>query len=234
MSAIFDHHAYLLSGDRSGTLSWLKGEIAQYLEKPVEASSDYFEFNTASFSVDDSRILRERAETRGLLNAGRFFVVSADSFTIEAQNALLKLLEEPVAGHHFYLLVPDEEIILPTLKSRLSIIYHDAKESTSDGRKFAERFLREDLLGRQTLIDKFIKTEEDDEDKLLRVKVKDILNNIEKIMVSNMREAVEEKSEIAQFLHEILRVKSYLNDVSPSPKIILEYLSFILPNKPLT
>ena len=230
MSSIFEHHAYLLVGNTDSSLLDLKEKLGKYLGKKAESHPDYFELTAPSFEVEDSRRLRERAQTGGVGDNGRFFVISANSFTREAQNALLKLFEEPVVGHHFYILVTDEEIILPTLKSRMEIVSIRSGGDEENYKQFAEEFLKEDVIGRTILIEKFIKSEEDDEEKALRHKTKEILNQMEEILASSLsKQTGEKKVKIAEFLHELLRVKNYLNDTSPSARMILEYLSFICP-----
>lgn len=44
----------------------------------------------------------------------------AESLTTEAQNALLKTLEEPPAGTHIILTAADEQALLPTIRSRVT------------------------------------------------------------------------------------------------------------------
>jgi DNA polymerase III delta prime subunit len=47
-------------------------------------------------------------------------VIEADFITEEAQNALLKVFEEPTPGTHFFILSP-QDILLPTLRSRMVV-----------------------------------------------------------------------------------------------------------------
>jgi DNA polymerase-3 subunit delta' len=48
-------------------------------------------------------------------------ILGAKSFTIPAQNALLKILEEPPRNIAFILLAPNKSTFLPTVRSRLSL-----------------------------------------------------------------------------------------------------------------
>lgn len=63
-----------------------------------------------------------------------FLVVSAESLTGGAANALLKSLEEPPisAPRHFILLSPSSVDLLPTLRSRCLSIYVGGEEGASD------------------------------------------------------------------------------------------------------
>jgi DNA polymerase III delta' subunit len=56
--------------------------------------------------------------------SARFAVIDeAESLTIEAQNALLKLIEEPPAQTTMVLVATDPEALLPTVRSRAQVIY---------------------------------------------------------------------------------------------------------------
>ncbi len=48
-------------------------------------------------------------------------ILGAKSFTIPAQNALLKILEEPPKNIVFVLLAPNKSTFLPTVRSRMSL-----------------------------------------------------------------------------------------------------------------
>lgn len=54
----------------------------------------------------------------------RFIILSAPKFRIEAQNALLKILEEPPKNIQFVMIVPSKNAILPTIISRLQCTNH--------------------------------------------------------------------------------------------------------------
>lgn len=48
-------------------------------------------------------------------------ILGAKSFTVPAQNALLKILEEPPRNISFILLAPNKSTFLPTVRSRLNL-----------------------------------------------------------------------------------------------------------------
>lgn len=74
------------------------------------------------FGIDNSRaLISEMFKTSpGVLPSG--FVVVTGTMTEEAQNALLKALEEPPRGVCVWLFLLPEARILPTLRSRFQII----------------------------------------------------------------------------------------------------------------
>ncbi|HDZ5094971.1 TPA: DNA polymerase III subunit delta' [Campylobacter jejuni] len=69
------------------------------------------------FLLDDARAVEKEsyiAETEE-----KIIVLMADSYRIEAQNFLLKLLEEPPKNIKFLIVAPSKNLLLPTIKSRL-------------------------------------------------------------------------------------------------------------------
>lgn len=72
-----------------------------------------------SFGVDDARRLIIDSSRTSIGGAAHRFVIVAKAMTHEAQNALLKLFEEPPSNTVFYLIVPHESLLIATLRSRL-------------------------------------------------------------------------------------------------------------------
>ncbi|MDO8493677.1 MAG: hypothetical protein Q7S19_04010 [bacterium] len=211
------HHAYLITGDIEANVVKLRDEIGD--------SADNYINILPVFKVEHSRELIERQKTRSFTGGRRFFIIAASSFINEAQNALLKVLEDPIAGNHFFILCPTAEILLPTLRSRLMHIEGE-RLSHDDIESWCDKFIKSSVTDRMVMIDKFLKDEdEEDNDKLIKHKTTDILSQIEKTFGDMLREKPDNKT--AQFLAEIIRMKGYLNDTSPSPRLILEYIAFI-------
>lgn len=72
-----------------------------------------------SIKVDQIRALRGEAYLSPMMSAGRAFIIDrTHTMNPNAQNALLKVLEEPPAGVTFILLAKSAELLLPTIRSR--------------------------------------------------------------------------------------------------------------------
>lgn len=85
----------------------------------------------SSFHIDSIRRLRSDAFATANEGIGKVFILEdAQDMTAQAQNALLKLLEEPPAGVKLFLLVRRREMLLPTVISRCQII--SLKSDTSN------------------------------------------------------------------------------------------------------
>jgi DNA polymerase III gamma/tau subunit len=74
------------------------------------------------FGIEDARSLRDRASHGAITGGRRVFVVVAASMTVEAQNALLKTIEEPSGNALFVFIIPSPDILLPTVRSRSQIL----------------------------------------------------------------------------------------------------------------
>ena len=72
-----------------------------------------------TMGIGDVRAVTAQAQLRPATDAGQVFVIAASFITHEAQNALLKLFEEPPVDTAFVLVVPPAFQLLPTLQSRI-------------------------------------------------------------------------------------------------------------------
>jgi DNA polymerase-3 subunit delta' len=78
-----------------------------------------FEAQKEEFSVAEARSLIAAAFVAS--DREKFLIASAAGYGREAQNALLKLLEEPPKNITIYLLAANKSVFLPTVRSRLPI-----------------------------------------------------------------------------------------------------------------
>lgn len=114
------HHSYAIS-----STFLTSSDLRQWLPKTV----DYvYEANHDVCKIDDVRTIRslQSERTEGI----SVFIISCSTITLEAQNALLKVLEEPNTHTYFYLIYPQVEQLLITLRSRLEVLdyVHESKE----------------------------------------------------------------------------------------------------------
>lgn len=65
--------------------------------------------------------------------SGKVYIFpEADFLNVNAQNALLKLLEEPPEGVYFLLCSQNPDILLPTVRSRCGLYYLSGEKETAD------------------------------------------------------------------------------------------------------
>jgi hypothetical protein len=115
-----DAHAAVLVGKEGIGLNTalgvlLDGKKARYIVLPEK--DEKVDLEKGSITIQSIRRLYDLTKTRE--PGGRVIVIDyAERMGIPAQNAFLKLLEEPVAGTRFVLLTHDTSSLLPTILSR--------------------------------------------------------------------------------------------------------------------
>jgi len=104
----FSHHATLIR-----VFSVESKELSEFDEN-IEVLDTF----TESIGIDDARDLVRSSYNRPANAVERVFVVRTNFITLEAQNALLKILEEPPLSTRFVFIIPIDFSVLPTLISR--------------------------------------------------------------------------------------------------------------------
>lgn len=125
-------HAYLVSGIKGSGKHYVAKMIASELlgKKPEQIDESpavyILDGSIKSISIDDIRSLQQflRLKTLGSSEIRRVVViVEAQAMTIEAQNAMLKTLEEPPLDTKLILTSSDEAALRPTIVSRVQKIH---------------------------------------------------------------------------------------------------------------
>ena len=192
--------------------------IHSFLEKDfslqIEGNPDVLHLEYESFSIDDARYLKERQQHKSLVGEKKFFIIAFDFITHEAQNSLLKIVEEPTEGTHFFFITSSEKIFLPTLLSRVQV---ERLDDSVDNDEVTRAFIVSSLQERLEFLKESIESKNKVE---ARSVVEDLLSFIHK-------EGLEEKEHA--FFSSLLQLHSYLNDRGSSVKMIMEYVALMTP-----
>jgi hypothetical protein len=228
------HHAYLYGGSLA-ILSELVTDARMRFQFEGEHNPDVQVLEVERFGIDEARQLRETAALRSI-SGHALYIVGVSTITTEAQQALLKLFEEPQAGVVFVLLAPHGSIIA-TLRSRM-LPYPTTQQQNAGqnglaerseenrgpfGKRFAVEFLRSNQKDRSAFIAKLLKDDEG-----VRERARDFLQALESELYKTMTKPKPSK-EYIDGLSDIAKVRSYANDRSPSFKMLLEHLAVSLP-----
>ena len=149
------HHAYLVVGNRERAEAELHA-LFERAGEPLKGSPDFFVLREETFGIDAARSLSVLA-ARKAFGARKVFFVIPESLTREAQNGLLKTFEEPVAGTHFFLLLRDDGMVLPTLRSRVREMR--LRGTLEEEENEAKKFLNLSLKYRLTFVKNFVDNE---------------------------------------------------------------------------
>ena len=126
-------HAYLIEGQRE--------EILPELLKFVEGlgikrnSPDFFKIHIDNFKIDKALALRAMSSEKSL-ESKKVFILSANTFSLDAEQALLKMFEEPIEDTHFFVIVPEVDALLRTLTSRFYVIKPNKKIELKQAQNF--------------------------------------------------------------------------------------------------
>ena len=209
------HHAYIIEGEGEAVRAELFDFLNTSFEHPTKANPDFWHEQFETFSIDDARRLKEMQILKPIAYSRKVFVAEVLSMTVEAQNALLKIFEDPASGTHFFIIAHSAELFLTTLRSRVVVVTDSSQEANKNAA--AKKFLRSTISERLALVATIV--EEKD-----KSQANEIVDGI-------IRELSGKKlQENVHVLPELLKLRSYLSDRSPSLKLILEHISLILPS----
>lgn len=193
------HHAYLLISRNSlPDLSHIN-------------KVDFVEVIEPKLSIDTVRGLIDQAYMRPFAPEGqRAIVVVCDQILVEAQNALLKVLEEPPGHTNFYFIISDHSRLLPTLRSRFYVLDEAA------GRDVAvfDVFLQLSFAERLALIAE-------------KTTAKDVA--WQQSILSGAEQLYLEGRMSSKSALEVLFVKKHLQGPGAASKMLLEHLALVIP-----
>jgi len=128
-------HAYIIEGvEGSGKLTLARTIIASMQTNEIHIDqimngvcSDVFEIDVPDdkkrISVDAVRLIRTSSVIKaGDLDVKAYIIKNSELMTQQAQNAFLKILEEPTQGVYFFLLTTNASALLPTVRSRAPVV----------------------------------------------------------------------------------------------------------------
>ncbi len=224
-------------------------EVLAYITKKlgVEADNnpDFIHERYETLTIDNVRAIRDtHAGMKFSADAPRIFLLEIFGATREAQNGLLKILEEPHEGNHFFLVVPSIDILLPTVRSRMQIIRgnsvnpSDADSSGGDihvAGVSARDFLKSSIKDRLSTVVALTTSIQDEE--ASKHEAVDFLNSLERYIYDTSHAEKTGKADTGsnnsgmfnpttlEAFGAIDRARSYMNDRAPSIKMLLEYVA---------
>lgn len=201
---IITHHATIYRADFVRTLTL-----------PVAMNSnDVQDSYINRFGIEDARELIRKAYNRPVEATEQVMVVRTDFITLEAQNALLKVLEEPPLSTRFIFVIPRSFIVLPTLISRFSEEYYTEKKSNLNDNITFNTFLNERYSERILSIDNAIKKKDIDWQNLIK---------------QGIIQYIEESSGVKGSLRELEYSVRLLLTRGASNKMLFEHVALALP-----
>ena len=209
-------NTYLVPGGPErieGVLSLLREEgiETRLTGRQAGGNPDIYVRTYRHFGIEEARELRERASLKPL-GLRRAFVIASPSVNREAQNALLKTLEEPPGNALFFFIVPSPESLIPTFRSRV----HMLRLGAAGGEVDVRAFLSSTPQKRLDLIKPLLEKGEDD-----RRDFGAILS-----FLSSLERAL---SRHPDGLKAVYRARMYVTDKGALVKPLLEQVALLIP-----
>ncbi len=232
------HHAYFITGDGEEGITLAHVFIERELQLPISENPNVTTLRYGLFSVEDARKLRSLAELSPTVGTEKVLVVSVTRLFHEAQNALLKLFEEPPAGTTLILVLPSEGMLLPTLRSRLlplpssSGAFADAGTSGAIS-DVAQEFISAKAAEREKLVTRIVekaKSDKDEEKQAARLAAIQLVEGLtiytyQKWVVEKDMKKRTEQQLLLDDLHAFLPI---LHERSAPLKLIFEHLLLVV------
>ncbi|MBP9757421.1 MAG: hypothetical protein KBD06_02365 [Candidatus Pacebacteria bacterium] len=171
------------------------------------------------FGIDEARELSARAYGRALGGGRRVFIAVFPVITNEAQNALLKTLEEPPAGSLFFLVTPAPTTLLPTLRSRAQMLELDTRD---EGIVSTKAFIKASPKERIEMLKPLL--EKNDDDKRDIGNIITFLSSLERMLAT-----MQNGQNVRGGIDAVYRARAYAGDKGSLLKPLLEQVALLVP-----
>ncbi len=209
------HHAYVIV---SNSTTAVEDFVSMEMKIPYRGNPDVYVGEYASIGIDDLADLTAMHQ-RVPMGPKKVIVISTNSITQQAQNSLLKMIEEPTANTHFFIILPTASVLLPTVLSRVHVIELDTGEIFANEKEVKE-FVAADMGKRLDIVKSMMGDLE--KERISKETLFQFVAGIEKMMHEN---------KTVEAYPVVLKVNDYMRDPSSSIKMLLEYLALRLPRK---
>ena len=192
-----DVQPLIILGNSATILELGKSKISQIAPGITKDNINIIEKKeSASIGIDQIKSVinqSSRSTLTGKLKA--YIIVEAHCLTEEAQNALLKLLEEPPVDTIFVLTTNNADLILPTVVSRCQVILEDENRTEKDNFEDIRVLLGSDPLERLKEFDK-------------QTDVKELIDKIQKYLQRRLRAYPNNKSQTRTCIESLVLVEN--------------------------
>lgn len=229
------HHAYLIEGARE-EIAPLIFEFMNDLGILTSSNPDFCQITIDSFKMEDALALRAMGYQKGLTAGKKVFLISANSFSLDSQQALLKMFEEPIENTIFFLVVPDVAALLKTLVSRF---YHiSTRKDLAEEKKEAEKFIGMPLTSRIEFLKELLADDEEESEEArfpqdsARSKSLKFINALENVLhdkfVTKVNFTTDKQTDLSYF-DQIFKVREFLRQPGSSAKSLMESVALAIP-----
>ncbi|MDB5237274.1 MAG: polymerase subunit delta, polymerase subunit delta protein [Parcubacteria group bacterium] len=228
------HHAYFVTDESEQGIERALAHAETELGLTRENNPDLIVLRHGLFSVDDARKITDLAYRAAMNGEQKAIIISAARLFHEAQNAMLKIFEEPPAGTTLMLVIPAEGMLLPTLRSRLLPLPFSPNQIMTEDRSLLRTFLEATSAEREKTIGKLLdraKSDKDEEKQTARNEAVQLVEGLIEAAYAK-REATRdpvEAEELMAFLSDLDAFLPILHERSAPLKLIFEHILLVIP-----
>lgn len=225
-------HAYYLENEQEKGIEQVRAFAERELTMEGKANPDIIVLRYTVCSVENARKVLTYVYQSGV-SGQKLIVLATERLFHEAQNALLKVFEEPPEGTTLVLVIPSLGILLPTLRSRLIALPNNMPTTTSQTvSSGAETFMKASPDERAKIVKKLLdktKADKESEKQRARVEVQQLIAGMTQIIHHSWRKKPTKEHEL--LLRELETFTPLLYQPSAPLKLILEHLLLTVPKK---
>jgi DNA polymerase III delta prime subunit len=222
------HHAFVIEAGAEEGIGTAKAWAKRELAMEIQGNPDVVVLQYGLLSVEDARAVFDLATGKPFRGEYKVVIVSASRAYREAQNALLKLFEEPPEGTYLFLVLPSLGSLLPTLRSRVQVLTPKYGLTMSIIPETAKEFLEAGKERRSAIIKRIAAHREGDAVSA-REEALAVVNGIETAAYAALHDDGHRISIITPLLSDIATLRGHLHDRSAPVRMILEHLSLVIP-----
>jgi DNA polymerase III delta prime subunit len=220
------YHSYVVEGEPNLT----KEKLLDFLVSRGEinkSSPDVICQMYESFTMDDTSQIKDWHSRLGVSNGKKVCIIATKFINREAEQSLLKIIEEPAVNTHFFIIVPDSSLLLDTIISRTHLI-KPSQTKDLEIKKSVSLFISSNPAERIKKVAEIIEKNKDKENSgQLRYYVTQFVNEIESLIYQKFKKNIKDYK--AKFvLGELQKSREYLSTPGASVKMILEHLALVI------
>lgn len=215
------YHSYVIEGHLENTAE----ELFSFFKE--NNNTNIFFQKYEALTIDNSREIKFWHNERSVDDKKKICIIATKFINPEAEQALLKIIEEPTTNTHFFIIIPDTNLLKDTIISRVQLI-KAPKFNNQDQKKFVNNFISLSIKERLEKILLIIKEHKDEDNSAkLRDYAISFINELENIFYDKFKNDKMNKK-ISTILDELQKSRYYLSKSGSSVKMVLEHLALMI------
>jgi DNA polymerase III delta prime subunit len=220
------YHSYVIEGEPENT-GVLLLEFLKTRGLSEDKNPDLLFQNYESFTIENSSEIKDWHSRSGIGDQRKICILATRFINREAEQTLLKIIEEPKEDTHFFIIIPDSSVLAGTIISRVHVV-KTKQPLDADFKKFVQSFilmLPKDRVDKIAVVVKENKNEENSGQ--LRSYATQFVNELEDIYYKKFIKDKNDK-QVIYILEELQKSRNYLSTPGASVKMILEHLALVI------